>query len=536
MKKVLSLFLCLLMLVGVLAACGDTLPEGGIQIDAEGDGDDNGVSGSSGNGSKNEATVKGKTNYGLFIQGVIAEFECDDKGRIANVYVLDEKLERNNGYAMGVYSEEDVPMFGFVYGNDGKISSFKSDGEEFPLLYGTDGSIRIEETEFSEAMDVTVTYHANGSLKELTCEIPDQPDDKISYVFDEQGRMISTSMASWESSDPDGRPEEEYDLRMNVAQSVVYVYTVKYEANKCTMTVTRDGVAGNDSVTLEFDDNGRPVKRNVSFEYESQAETEWTWENDRVVKVVSLGGGTENDGDNVYEYLVEETLVLTYNENGLLAREDMSYVGKMNGEEMYRDEEYMLYDYNEDGKLAKKALYAKGSDELQHEEEFFYDENGKLTGMKEVYSDGSEYEYDAEGQLLREVSVGDMWDGNDEWCGTWREETVYDYDVPTAMPYDEIRYVKESRYDADGNLEFADEYAKVFFFSYEYWEKIDERTGEPIRDFDGSRYYDSYGNYTYPESDEIYYFQKYVDTDGSWFYYTAQGVKTPYTPAPAEAA
>ena len=37
---------------------------------------------------------------------------------------------------------------------------------------------------------------------------------------------------------------------------------------------------------------------------------------------------------------------------------------------------------------------------------------------------------------------------------------------------------------------------------------------------------DSWGNYMDPESNEIYYFQKYLNEDGTLYYYTAAGVKT----------
>lgn len=485
MKKLFCLLLCLLMLVSVLAACSN-VPSGNAGDDPAGD---NGGGNTDGDPSKDsDATA---TRRFTMFHSAIAEYEVDSQGRLIKVWNVNEFLDRD--------PDEESAIMGFVYGEDGKLSAVCNSGTEEPISY--EGETPMLDGE----MALRLEYHDNGSIK--TFELVEY---KSGYTFDQTGRMTSMVMPAAPPSEEDASADIDPELLGKA------VYTFTYEGNKATLTVMVNGELYAESLEVEFDAVGYPVNMVVSSEGASEMSYAWKWENDLMMKM-TMRMSREQEGQTVTN--VRE-VNMTYDEKGNRTRMERLTNGELDGA--------TVYTYDANGlMLTEKSLDENGAEEYVME--YYYD-NGVYTGKKKTYSTENmeSYmvlwcEYNADGDLIAEAERLAYPDG--EYVIT---ETKYQAaEVPEGALYDEIRYVQETRYRANGEVVKASE-CKVVYWSDEFWNPVDEVTGEMLHR-DGESQQDAYGNYTDMETNEIYYFQKYIDANGKLFYYTADGVKTPLT-------
>lgn len=372
MKKLLSILLCLLMLVGVFTACGtDPLANGGIHVEEE-DGGNGGTGNGDGNGTP--ATTAKAAKYGLFMYGPV-EYELDANGRLSAIWMLDESMERNYEM-MGGNGVDEIAMYEFVYGDDGKLTAFRTFGREYPISYDANGNATADMG--GEIVTMMLTYHANGSIKEM---MADNDGSLSGYKFDEAGRFTELTITTGRMGEPDEEGGEPPKPEFSTA-----VYTYVYEGNKVTMTGTENGEALEGSLVMEFDAAGKPVKVTEEEGEESLTMT-WKWNGDQVVEMITSDYDYSEEGG---KRQVEVRTVYTYDDNGKRTRID-EYVDDVL-------DNYELRTYNEAGKLLTEVLYeADGTEVYRRENKYTAD--GKFDGYSTT-SHGTTTNYDADGNYI----------------------------------------------------------------------------------------------------------------------------------------
>ena len=480
MKKLLCLLLCLLLTAGVLVACAsnDTDKEAGSGTESTtGNNDDN----KDDDDDDNSVVAQKSFLYGLSMEGIVLS-ELDEQGRLINLWELEMDTLEPYSYR----GQKNDPTLSFVYGEDGKLTEIS----ELPVIYDAQGNITIREGE--DEMAATIEYHPNGSVKSMIASESDESMTmNVVYGFDAQGRLDQVGMEM---------------IVGETTQSMLA--SCVYEEEKATLTVKEDDTVMG-IITLEFNENGKPTKVIVLEEEDEEGEeVSWTWDGDLLTCYTdSYQMGIEGAAPTTY---IRKTLH-TYDENG----------NRIKTEEKENDEltGYTTFEYDEDGRLVEAITYDEDDEETECV--FYeYDEDGTLLTVTEE-SEWRTVTYDGEGRRLYsetayERHVMDALIGYEVFI----YENIYDVDENAPYAY----YEKETINLCDLDMEVTEVgETKVTFYS-EHDEEVDETTGESLNDREARL--DSWGNYMDPESNEIYYFQKYLNEDGTLYYYTAAGVKT----------
>lgn len=479
MKKLLCLMLCLLMTVGVFAACAKSDPEKEKVSETE--------STTTNNPDNNGDVVSDKPLvYGLSMSGITVS-ETDDRGRLINIWVLEPETMDVPSYQ----GRKVDPMISFEYGADGKLT--KIDGE--PVTYDAQGNATAGEGE--EVMPVTLEYHSNGSIKKITTTWSDESMSMVIFnSYDEQGRFVQDGMEVTAGG----------TTTRGISQTCVY------EERKITLTM-KDGDTVAGTYILELNEKGQPTKATMTEEGDEEGEEgeemSWTWDGDLLTCYTeSFQRGIEGAAPTTCIWKV----LHTYDEKGNRIKTEVKENDELR--------EYTTFDYDEEGRLFEVITY----DEDDEETEFVcfeYDEDGTLLTVTEE-TDLETLVYDGQGRLLRYESLSENYLLN---ILVGYEETIreYVYDVDKSAPYAYYEMETVNEYDDEMELIKAGE-TKVIFYS-EHDDLVDETTGEEIENREYNQ--DQWGNYMDSENNnEIYYFQKYLNEDGTLYYYTAAGVKT----------
>lgn len=485
MKKLLCLLLCLLLTAGVLVACAsnDTDKEAGSGTESTtGNNDDNKDDDNKDDDDDDNGVVAQKSFlYGLSMEGIVLS-ELDEQGRLINLWELEMDTLEPYSYR----GQKSEPTFSFVYGEDGKLTEIS----ELPVIYDAQGNTTLGEGE--DGMAATVEYHPNGSVKSMIVSESDESMTmNVVYGFDAQGRP------------------EQAGMEMIVGETTRSMSaSCVYEEGKATLTGKEDDTVEG-IITLEFNENGKPTKVIVLEEEDEEGEEmSWTWDGDLLTCYTeSYQRGIEGAAPTTY---IRKTLH-TYDENGNRIKTEVKENDELTG--------YTTFEYDEDGRLVEAITYDEDDEETECV--FYeYDEDGTLLTVTEE-SEWRTVTYDGEGRRLYsetayERHVMDVLIGYEVYI----YENVYDVDENAPYAY----YEKETINLCDLDMEVTEAgETKVTFYS-EDDEEVDETTGESLNDREARL--DSWGNYMDPESNEIYYFQKYLNEDGTLYYYTAAGVKT----------
>lgn len=485
MKKLLCLLLCLLLTAGVLVACAsnDTDKEAGSGTESTtGNNDDNKDDDNKDDDDDDNGVVAQKSFlYGLSMEG-IALIELDEQGRLINLWDLEMDTLEPYSYR----GQKSDPTFSFVYGEDGKLTEIS----ELPVIYDAQGNTTLGEGE--DGMAATIEYHPNGSVKSMIVSVSDESMTmNVVYGFDAQGRP------------------EQVGMEMIVGETTRSMSaSCVYEEGKATLTGKEDDTVEG-IITLEFNENGKPTKVIVLEEEDEEGEEmSWTWDGDLLTCYTeSYQRGIEGAAPTTY---IRKTLH-TYDENGNRIKTEVKENDELTG--------YTTFEYDEDGRLVEAITYDEDDEETECV--FYeYDEDGTLLTVTEE-SEWRTVTYDGEGRRLYSETAYER-----HVMGTLigYEVFIYEnvYDVDENAPY--AYYEKETINLCDLDMEVTEAgETKVTFYS-EDDEEVDETTGESLNDREARL--DSWGNYMDPESNEIYYFQKYLNEDGTLYYYTAAGVKT----------
>lgn len=485
MKKLLCLLLCLLLTAGVLVACAsnDTDKEAGSGTESTtGNNDDNKDDDNKDDDDDDNGVVAQKSFlYGLSMEG-IALIELDEQGRLINLWDLEMDTLEPYSYR----GQKSDPTFSFVYGEDGKLTEIS----ELPVIYDAQGNTTLGEGE--DGMAATIEYHPNGSVKSMIVSVSDESMTmNVVYGFDAQGRFDQVGMEMIVG-----------ETTRSMSASCVY------EEGKATLTVKEDDTVEG-IITLEFNENGKPTKAIVTEEEDEEGEEmSWTWDGDLLTCYTdSYQMGAEGAAPTTY---IRKTLH-TYDENGNRIKTEVKENDELTG--------YTTFEYDEDGRLVEAITYDEDDEETECV--FYeYDEDGTLLTVTEE-SEWRTVTYDGEGRrLYSETAYERHVMGTLIGYEVYIYENVYDVDENAPYAY----YEKETINLCDLDMEVTEAgETKVTFYS-EDDEEVDETTGESLNDREARL--DSWGNYMDPESNEIYYFQKYLNEDGTLYYYTAAGVKT----------
>lgn len=485
MKKLLCLLLCLLLTAGVLVACAsnDTDKEAGSGTESTtGNNDDNKDDDNKDDDDDDNGVVAQKSFlYGLSMEGIVLS-ELDEQGRLINLWELEMDTLEPYSYR----GQKSEPTFSFVYGEDGKLTEIS----ELPVIYDAQGNTTLGEGE--DGMAATIEYHPNGSVKSMIVSESDESMTmNVVYGFDAQGRP------------------EQAGMEMIVGETTRSMSaSCVYEEGKATLTGKEDDTVEG-IITLEFNENGKPTKAIVTEEEDEEGEEmSWTWDGDLLTCYTdSYQMGAEGAAPTTY---IRKTLH-TYDENGNRIKTEVKENDELTG--------YTTFEYDEDGRLVEAITYDEDDEETECV--FYeYDEDGTLLTVTEE-SEWRTVTYDGEGRRLYSETAYER-----HVMGTLigYEVFIYEnvYDVDENAPY--AYYEKETINLCDLDMEVTEAgETKVTFYS-EDDEEVDETTGESLNDREARL--DSWGNYMDPESNEIYYFQKYLNEDGTLYYYTAAGVKT----------
>lgn len=485
MKKLLCLLLCLLLTAGVLVACAsnDTDKEAGSGTESTtGNNDDNKDDDNKDDDDDDNGVVAQKSFlYGLSMEGIVLS-ELDEQGRLINLWELEMDTLEPYSYR----GQKSEPTFSFVYGEDGKLTEIS----ELPVIYDAQGNTTLGEGE--DGMAATIEYHPNGSVKSMIVSESDESMTmNVVYGFDAQGRP------------------EQAGMEMIVGETTRSMSaSCVYEEGKATLTGKEDDTVEG-IITLEFNENGKPTKVIVLEEEDEEGEEmSWTWDGDLLTCYTeSYQRGIEGAAPTTY---IRKTLH-TYDENGNRIKTEVKENDELTG--------YTTFEYDEDGRLVEAITYDEDDEETECV--FYeYDEDGTLLTVTEE-SEWRTVTYDGEGRRLYSETAYER-----HVMGTLigYEVFIYEnvYDVDENAPY--AYYEKETINLCDLDMEVTEAgETKVTFYS-EDDEEVDETTGESLNDREARL--DSWGNYMDPESNEIYYFQKYLNEDGTLYYYTAAGVKT----------
>ena len=378
----------------------------------------------------------------------------------------------------------------------------------------------------------SITYHENGSIKSIAFYFGDQLQTD---VYDESGRSVSIA---WENLDGTGG-----------------AYNSSYADNIQTVTMLQNGKLYDAEIVIKYNEDGKPLKQTTRMGEESIINKEWIYDGKVLVSV--------NDFD------FSKTTSLTYDDNGLLVKIEIKINDALT--------EYTVLAYNGDGLRLSEKTYTAGG-EYKEGNFYSYEENVRKTVTRERIEDLAsrsvwvydayantishtqyyEYEdeykdgkntryysesyigYDSEGRIVlsTDTTYIDIDGVKTKW---YLEKRVSDYDVPADANYEWIRKDSvEYYFDAPDGIDglvgedmylIKVNYAKRVTEGNDTYEKwVDEATGNPLPD-GSDKWRDGYGNYYEvidgEKTNTIIYYQKYCDSNGAFWYFSADGVKIP---------
>ena len=331
-------------------------------------------------------------------------------------------------------------------------------------------------------------------------------------------------------------------------------YNSSYEGNVQTITMLQNGQLYDAEIKINYNEDGNPLKQTTRMGEETIVNKEWTYDGKILVSI--------NDYDS------SETTSLTYDNSGLLVRTETKKNDAL--------AKYTVFTYNGEGlRLTEKTYTA--DDTYEEGYTYAYEGNVRKTVTREriegltrrsvwvydayentisntTYSEyESEYEgeptryyqenyteYDNEGRIV--LSTDTTYIDVDGVKTKWYVDTRRsDYNVPAGANYEWVRMDSITYYfdasDGINGLTGENMYLiKVYYVkrvtegntTNERW--VNEITGDILPEGSDKRR-DDYGNYLEvidgEPTDTIIYYQKYCDDNGVFWYFTADGVKTP---------
>ena len=468
-------------------------------------------------------TVIASQFYGFNADLATLSFHAiDNKGRLVEVWdVVDFVSWRY---------EEIAPMISFVYNADGKITGMGRYAESYQIVYDQNGAPALAGV---TDLSVAIEYHANGSVKKLTFS-EDGETEGIS--FDDKGRFDSIFFSYFSGG---------------VLVNAAYEYT--YEGNNVNVALMFNGEPYPGSMTMQFNDAGLPVRETVYTNGIVRETVDWFFDGDRLMETIVVYVGDS-----------AEKTAFIYDENGLLVKSELfvdgepeGYTVYTNGEDGKRLSAYYYdidgtfvegssYTYKLDGTLETIA-YEKASEDNAHYKEVIDAATGRRLSelMTDIWVDDSSGEeityyyedyrtYDEEDRLLLHTmtTYRDV-DGVKTKCDV--NSYRYNYEGDASGKYDFVQINSWTYYmDAPDNHIDMDRY---YYYKYtsdpSYYGKeayqVNEATGEALpTSYD--KYTDNYGNYyEYKNGNvgNVIYYQKYCDSNGQFWYFTQEGVRTP---------
>lgn len=440
----------------------------------------------------------------------------DEKGRLSAIWDVSDLLLLENAF----YSY--TPVYSFTYGDDGRLTHFNDvaigygDNEE--VFYAPSSSYVVTEQLLS------ISYHENGAIKDI-CERYLNSGRKLekTHMFDANGRLI-------------GILDKYYNQDSSVSEGHL-IWT--YEDNRVVMTMKEDGELYDADITLEMNGDGLPSKMSMRMGEQTSVTKEWTYDGQTLI--------------GCSDYDREQTTALTYDDHGDLAKSETKKDGALI--------EYTLYTYDENGRLLTAKQY-DAAGQCQTSDAYEYSTNGdvKTLTREEKYAGGdgtmvtvytpngktetvtmSEWEsyreYNQYGNTVLEVNT-DYEPVNGVPQKHYTETTRYIYDVPEEKCYDYIKAVQKVYH-----VNPSENWLNTDIEMYSYYKiddsygwvgtqgnvhrQVDETTGSYLSENGVQK--DYYRNWCNGENGPIVYYQKYCDSNGSIWYFTENGTKTPLT-------
>ena len=372
MKKLLSVLLCLLLVIGVLVSCDltdknrnssrstseDSETEDGTTEDNKTENGKTEDGKTENNKTENNKTENNKTEdnktennspeenkpqekqgniYGLLSNKTIVEYVYDEQGRMIMIMPLNPSALISYDY--GAFRNIGVSVSGFVYGEDGRVTGVRSGISIMPVEYDVDGSATCS------GMLVEFSYHKNGTVAEMCIK---QGNQSMVYRFAENGVCLQISRKSGEI--------------------VTAAEEFSYENNRVSYKKIDSQGTATTACVMETDEQGRPS----CYIVPSKTETRYTWKDDQLVRVTQ--SAATQDGEDFVEQVYVD---LIYDDNGKLVRIDICMP---DGTLMERS----LYSYDQNGLLTQEQdCRADGT--VMYEFNYHYDENGVCVSYTMIY-------------------------------------------------------------------------------------------------------------------------------------------------------
>ena len=436
----------------------------------------------------------------------------DEKGRLSEIWNVSDLLLFEHTF------DNYGPAYSFTYGDDGRLTHFNDVaigyGDNGEVFYAPSSSYVITEQLLS------ISYHENGAIKEI-CERYLNSNRKLekTHMFDANGRLIGILDKSF---------------NQNSIEEEQLIWT--YEENRVVMTMKENGELYDADITLEMNGDGLPSRISMRMGEQASVTKEWTYDGQTLI------GCSDYDRD--------QAMALTYDDHGYLTRSETKEDGVLI--------EYTLYTYDGNGRLLTEKRYdAEG--QCQTSETYEYDTNGDVKSLtrEEKYAGGdgtrvtvytpsgktetvtmteweSYREYNQYGNTLLFVNT-DYETVNGAPKKHYTETTRYIYDVPEEVCYDYIKAVQmiyhydpsENWLDTDMEMysyyKIDDSYGWIGTQSNVH-RQIDETTGLYFSESGLQK--DYYRNWRNGDNGPIVYYQKYCDSNGVFWYFTENGIKT----------
>ncbi len=445
----------------------------------------------------------------------------DKKGRLVEIWDVEDTLDWKYPYLN--------PLYSFEYGEDGMLTYYGGSTVSSKIDYDSDKKPYFVDKEInSTAISLeSISYHENGSVKQIAFYLGTQLQTD---TYDERGRIISAAWVNENGSKGEYRSE--------------------YKDNKQTITMLQNGELYDADIVIEYNSDGNPVKQITRMGENVSVDKEWTYNGKQLVSLI--------DRDS------SKTVTVTYDENGLLVRSEIEENGELT--------EYTVFTYNSDGlRLSEKTYEAnesyrsgytysysgserktvtfeviEGDDVRSVRVRDAYEKpisdteytryEGEYSGEQAVYYGEYRVEYDGEGRIgsSTEITYVDI-DGTKTKYRTESRRRSY---VDQLVKNYEWSLTESTTYhisDSDRPSNYID-LARVYYYAKytrgntTYEREVNEATGEFLPEGD-NKWKDDFGNYYLVENgertDTIIYYQKYCDNNGVFYYFTADGVKTP---------
>lgn len=250
------------------------------------------------------------------------------------------------------------------YSDDQHVSSITDDDSSYTFTWDDKGQLlTVDNSNFSGLVDVTLssTYDALGRQTEFSAEIDGVLDFVNSQTFDLNSRVTSISQVDGAVSSGDLVSEKRIDLTYD-------------DSNRLTSIVRYGDLAGTQQVSTSlytYDTEGRPTALDHLFNSTTISSYSWVWNTDDLLtSYTSLrdGGGTFN-----------------YDANGQLTNASRT--------DLQSNTVTLNYNYDANGNRTSAGLSGL--------ESTYTVLTNNLIGSDGVF----DYEYDAEGNLVKKTSI-----------------------------------------------------------------------------------------------------------------------------------